>query len=613
MKKLAALVMSLLLLTPGIAVAADPQSELVMVLDSSGSMQEVDDSGLARIDAAKSALVRAVDGLPPDARVGLRVYGATVAERSDPAACKDSQLVVPVGPAAKPTLKAAIAKYRPYGETPIAYSLQQAAGDLGAHGKRTILLVSDGEETCAADPCAVARSIHDRGIDLTIDVVGLKVDGKARQQLRCIADAGGGTYYDAQRIEDLTKTLEQTALRAFRPFVLTGQPIGAGPLSAGQYTDSLGGTTEASGVRTFEVRKAAGSTIHVGFTAYPKSHGGAIGYNDAVTLVLRSPAGDECARKTGLQLRAGTRNLLVADLSLPVDQAACAEADQLALEVRRGTGGQPDPAPETGAIPFELVLIEEPAVTSTEDLPDPIPAGAKPTSKGPADTASALGAIAGGGGFSQAATLRPGTWQDTIQPGEVLFYRARVDWGQAVAAGIHLQPDAQAAKALGAYGVNVNLEVFGPTRATLLHGDLHTVAPGVPTTVGSSIPPVRYRNRESTDAVQRSISLAGYYYFVVTMQESTARAQVPLRITLAVTGAPAGAPAYAGAAPSESPSASPVSSEPTAAGTSVRPTAADTDRAALTTTQMILGIGGLLAALALLALVIHLARRPTPR
>ena len=71
MKKLAALVMSLLLLTPGIAVAADPQSELVMVLDSSGSMQEVDDSGLARIDAAKSALVRAVDGLPPDARVGL--------------------------------------------------------------------------------------------------------------------------------------------------------------------------------------------------------------------------------------------------------------------------------------------------------------------------------------------------------------------------------------------------------------------------------------------------------------------------------------------------------------------------------------------------------------
>jgi len=34
------------------------------------------------------------------------------------------------------------------------------------------VLVSDGEETCRADPCDTAAAIAHQGIDLRIDVIG---------------------------------------------------------------------------------------------------------------------------------------------------------------------------------------------------------------------------------------------------------------------------------------------------------------------------------------------------------------------------------------------------------------------------------------------------------
>lgn len=52
------------------------------------------------------------------------------------------------------------------------------------------MLVSDGQETCDADPCATAAALVWQGIDLKFDVIGLRVSGRARDQLRCIADQG---------------------------------------------------------------------------------------------------------------------------------------------------------------------------------------------------------------------------------------------------------------------------------------------------------------------------------------------------------------------------------------------------------------------------------------
>lgn len=86
------------------------------------------------------------------------MYGAKVFDQSQQGACSDSQLVVPIAQGNSAKLKAAIKKYEPYGETPIAYALEQAGKDVGTSGQRSILLVSDGEDTATSTPAWWPRS-----------------------------------------------------------------------------------------------------------------------------------------------------------------------------------------------------------------------------------------------------------------------------------------------------------------------------------------------------------------------------------------------------------------------------------------------------------------------
>ena len=88
------------------------------------------------------------------------------------------------------------------GYTPIGPALLAAEKTLDTKktekNKRHIVLVSDGIDTCAPPEMAeVARDIHKRNSNVTIDVVGLNADETVREQLKELAAAGGGTYADA--------------------------------------------------------------------------------------------------------------------------------------------------------------------------------------------------------------------------------------------------------------------------------------------------------------------------------------------------------------------------------------------------------------------------------
>ena len=213
------------------------------MLDSSGSMKEPASGGGTKIEAAKAALGDVVEQLPDSAQVGLRVFGAKVFSRKDAGACADTQNVVPVGPLDRARLTSAVEGYKPYGETPIGTALKGAAKDLGPARdgeRRTIVLLSDGEPTCAPDPCVVARQLRDQGIDLRINVVGLDVSGKARRALQCVARAGGGRYFDAASAEELSDSLVQVSVRALRLFSLSGDPVTGGTIDRGADRDRAG-------------------------------------------------------------------------------------------------------------------------------------------------------------------------------------------------------------------------------------------------------------------------------------------------------------------------------------------------------------------------------------
>lgn len=71
----------------------------------------------------------------------------------------------------------------------------------------TIVLVSDGVETCAADPCAVMRKLKATGIKFVLHVVGFGVDAAAESQLRCMAEATSGRYFGAHDANSLQVAL----------------------------------------------------------------------------------------------------------------------------------------------------------------------------------------------------------------------------------------------------------------------------------------------------------------------------------------------------------------------------------------------------------------------
>ena len=140
------------------------------------------------------------------------------------------------------------------GYTPIGQSLRVAAAQLPKEGQRSIVLVSDGEDTCAPpQPCEVAKELNKQGVDLHVHAIGFRVDAKARAQLACIAQNTGGTYHDAADADSLLGVLGRVTDRALRHYEPTGLPITgtADPFTAptmtpGQYLDTLNPARNAS-------------------------------------------------------------------------------------------------------------------------------------------------------------------------------------------------------------------------------------------------------------------------------------------------------------------------------------------------------------------------------
>ena len=93
--------------------------------------------------------------------------------------------------------------------TPITDALSVAIERLKLkENETTVVLVSDGEETCGADPCAVVKQLKGTGIKFVVHVVGFQVGPAARKQLECIARNGGGSYFQADDAAGLLAALQ---------------------------------------------------------------------------------------------------------------------------------------------------------------------------------------------------------------------------------------------------------------------------------------------------------------------------------------------------------------------------------------------------------------------
>ncbi len=204
-------------------------TNIMFILDASGSMA-AQVQGKPKIDVAKDVLSSLIKDLPATTNVGLVAYGHR--QKGD---CTDVEELVPIAPVNKDSLLNKIKELHPKGMTPLTYSVQKV--DEGLKGKgaeTTIILVSDGEETCKGDPCAAVRELKAAGAKFVMHVIGFDVNEKEKKQLNCIATAGGGFYFTARNAGELKLAAQQAVEKKEPPkstltvkAVRNGQPLQA--------------------------------------------------------------------------------------------------------------------------------------------------------------------------------------------------------------------------------------------------------------------------------------------------------------------------------------------------------------------------------------------------
>ena len=220
----------LIALTSALAPAALAQERpsTILVLDASGSMWGQID-GINKITIARDVVGDIVSDFPADQNLGFVTYGHR--ERGQ---CADIETLVEPAPGTAAEIAGIVEGLNPRGMTPMTDAVVTAAQAL-RHTEQaaTVILVSDGIETCNPDPCAAARALEETGVDFTAHVIGFDVRGEADAllQMQCIAEETGGRFLTADNAQELNQALrEVTAAPASGSFTFTanlgGEEIG---------------------------------------------------------------------------------------------------------------------------------------------------------------------------------------------------------------------------------------------------------------------------------------------------------------------------------------------------------------------------------------------------
>ena len=195
MRKSIALILFLALQLQAMAQSGKTNTpvRILIIFDASNSMK-ANYEGVSRIEAAKKLMNRIVDSLQriPNLELALRVYGAE--KMYPPGDCNDSKLVVPFSRNNAALIKSKVLPLKPTGITPIAHSLNLAADDFPATASTNIiLLITDGIEECAGDPCEAAQKLREKGIVFRPYILGIGLSQEQSKAFDCVGD-----YFSAE-------------------------------------------------------------------------------------------------------------------------------------------------------------------------------------------------------------------------------------------------------------------------------------------------------------------------------------------------------------------------------------------------------------------------------
>lgn len=193
---------ALLLSMTALGHAAD---RVIIVLDASGSMWAQID-GKPKLEIARESLRTVLQSVPADREIGFMAYG-----HREKGSCEDIELIVPPRAGSADAISTAADNLKFLGKTPLTAAVRQAAEALKyTEDKATVVLITDGLETCGGDPCALGTELEAAGIDFTADVVGFGLTADEGKQVACLAENTGGKYIQASDEKALQDALAET-------------------------------------------------------------------------------------------------------------------------------------------------------------------------------------------------------------------------------------------------------------------------------------------------------------------------------------------------------------------------------------------------------------------
>lgn len=436
------------------AQVSSSEKDIELILDASGSMR-ASAGGKTKIEAAREALAAFLEEIPEGTYVALRAYGHRSSREEHN--CRDTEVLVPLSPVDKAGILQKAQALRARGYTPIAYSLQKAMGDFRRDKAvgRVIILVSDGEETCEGDPCAVAKELDASGYNLVIHAVGFDVDPQARAQLECVAHATGGEYREARDAPQLTTSLKAlTRQELGKPRAQEKRGPGAWfhdalPVGEGEYSEELG----VRDVHFYKVRVRQGQKVRVAGaiqkTEMKVPEGAnkipfAVRIYDAdfneVTAVTLSVSGNPSEPNTFQAVWPASRSgEAYISVSSSYDNERWADEPQVF-----GT----TPAPSQYTLAVELPGGKEKGSTAASGLtgmgePKPLPGGSE---------------------FPSAPTLEPGIYLGNILMKETKYYKIPVKKGEELEVVAVIKKPRLRAPAVGLAGAVYDLKIFDEER-----------------------------------------------------------------------------------------------------------------------------------------------------
>ncbi len=193
------------------------QPRILILLDKSSSMINKWDGGKQKSKAADEIILRLIDSIyavNKNVEFSLRVFGAqyTVAENN----CRDTKNEVPFRKDNRLQMEYRLDDLQPLGVTSIAYALLQAAeNDLVdiVHNAYSIILITDGGESCGGDICEVMRMLKESKVFFRPYIVSLEHSVTLKASYDCMGD-----YLEVTKQNDIAGAVSRI-VTAFRPMI----------------------------------------------------------------------------------------------------------------------------------------------------------------------------------------------------------------------------------------------------------------------------------------------------------------------------------------------------------------------------------------------------------